>query len=91
LDKNITTKGVSFNLADPDQISLFEHAKKRPNFSGYVKRLIQRDLEGMVATAPVNYAKPEEVKRVKVELTEDDMKKGPVDLDGNLNKMLSFL
>jgi hypothetical protein len=39
-------KPVAFNLADPDQARMLEHAKKRPNFSGYVKRLIQRDMEG---------------------------------------------
>lgn len=39
------TKGVTFNLSDPDQAKLFKHAEKRKNFSGYVKRLIQRDLE----------------------------------------------
>lgn len=43
---DIKTKGVTFNLLDPDQVKLFEHASKRQNFSGYVKRLIQRDLEG---------------------------------------------
>lgn len=38
--------GVVFNVDDPDQRKLWKHAKKRPNFSGYVKRLIQRDMEG---------------------------------------------
>lgn len=39
-------KGVSFNLSDPDQIKLYKHAMERTNFSSYVKRLIQRDMEG---------------------------------------------
>lgn len=39
------TKGVTFNLSDPDQNSLLEHACKRDNFSGYIKRLIQKDQE----------------------------------------------
>lgn len=39
-------KGVSFNLSDIDQRKLYEHAMKRTNFSSYVKRLIQRDMEG---------------------------------------------
>lgn len=38
--------GVVFNVDDPDQKKLWEHARKRPNFSGYIKRLIQRDMEG---------------------------------------------
>ncbi len=44
--KKIANKSVSFNVLDPDQAELLAHAEKRPNFSGYVKRLIQRDLEG---------------------------------------------
>lgn len=43
MSKKYHTKGVTFNLSDPDQNELFEHANKRANFSGYVKRLIQRD------------------------------------------------
>ena len=43
----IKTLGVSFNLHDPDQKELFSHASKRQNFSGYIKRLIQRDMEGV--------------------------------------------
>lgn len=41
----IVRKPVAFNADDPDQLALLEHAAKRPNFSGYIKRLIQRDLE----------------------------------------------
>lgn len=37
---------VCFNIEDPDQVALLEHAKSRANFSGYIKRLIQRDKEG---------------------------------------------
>jgi hypothetical protein len=38
---------VAFNLADPDQLAMYTHAKKRTNFSAYIKRLIQRDMEGI--------------------------------------------
>jgi predicted component of type VI protein secretion system len=44
-DNLFKTKGVTFNLGDPDQYELYKHSKKRKNFSAYVKRLIQRDLE----------------------------------------------
>jgi hypothetical protein len=44
--KVLKVKSVAFNVADPDQRELFEHATKRTNFSSYIKRLIQRDLEG---------------------------------------------
>jgi hypothetical protein len=39
-------KSVSFNVKDPDQMELLNHANTRSSFSGYVKRLIQRDMEG---------------------------------------------
>jgi hypothetical protein len=42
----IVRKPVAFNIADPDQARMLEHAARRPNFSGYIKRLIQRDMEG---------------------------------------------
>ncbi len=38
-------KSVAFNLLDPDQRQMLRHAEERPNFSGYIKRLIQRDME----------------------------------------------
>ena len=38
-------KSVAFNSDDPDQKAMLEHASTRTNFSGYVKRLIQRDME----------------------------------------------
>ncbi|MDP4087130.1 MAG: hypothetical protein Q8934_21440 [Bacillota bacterium] len=37
---------VVFNLADPWQKKLYEHTQKFTNFSAYIKRLIQRDMEG---------------------------------------------
>lgn len=49
---NYKTKGVTFNLSDPDQRLLFSFAMQRKNFSGYVKRLIQRDLENQDRKAP---------------------------------------
>lgn len=45
LKADYVTKGVTFNKADPDQEKYLKHALSRPNFSGYVKRLIQRDYE----------------------------------------------
>lgn len=43
--RELTIKSVAFNREDPDQMALLEHASKRSNFSYYIKRLIQRDLE----------------------------------------------
>lgn len=42
----IKIKTIAFNISDPDQKALYEHAEKRTNFSAYGKRLIQRDMEG---------------------------------------------
>ncbi|WP_078548619.1 hypothetical protein [Litchfieldia alkalitelluris] len=44
--KDLAIKSVAFNREDPDQLALLKHASKRSNFSSYIKRLIQRDLEG---------------------------------------------
>lgn len=48
-------KSVAFNPKDPDQEKMLKHAGKRTNFSGYVKRLIQRDMEGGSAMAFTNF------------------------------------
>lgn len=50
MNYQITTKGVSFNVLDPDQYDLLEHASKRKNFSSYIKRLIQRDIDNAFIT-----------------------------------------
>lgn len=44
--EQLIRKAVVFNPLDPDQKKLLEHAASRSNFSAYMKRLIQRDLEG---------------------------------------------
>ena len=48
--KEIVNKSVSFNVLDPFQHQLKSHCDRYPNFSGYIKRLIQRDMEGGAAT-----------------------------------------
>lgn len=50
---HIVRKPVAFNIEDPDQLALYEHAMKRTNFSAYIKRLIQRDMEGMSVQRPI--------------------------------------
>jgi hypothetical protein len=47
-------KSISFNDADPFERKLLIHSDQFTNFSGYVKRLIQRDMEGSkVVNQPV--------------------------------------
>lgn len=40
----LKTKGVSFNVLDEDQEELYAYACSKSNFSGYVKRLIMKDM-----------------------------------------------
>lgn len=44
--KKIKVIQVAFNLLDPDQRFWHEFVAGKPNSSGYIKRLIQRDMEG---------------------------------------------
>lgn len=44
--KDIKNLSVCFNVMDPYQKQLKEYAESFPNVSGYIKRLIQRDMEG---------------------------------------------
>lgn len=41
----IKTRGVAFNLSDPDQKQLYDYTLNFKNYSAYVKRLIQRDMD----------------------------------------------
>jgi hypothetical protein len=46
MGKDMKNKSVSFNVLDPFQKQMKEYTDQYPNFSAYVKRLIQRDMEG---------------------------------------------
>lgn len=48
MPKEIKIIQVSFNVLDPDQRFWHEFVASKPNSSGYIKRLIQRDAEGGV-------------------------------------------
>jgi hypothetical protein len=39
-------RSVPFNFADPYEVKLSNYADKQGRFATYVKRLIQRDMEG---------------------------------------------
>jgi hypothetical protein len=51
MGKQIKIVQVAFNVLDPDQLQQYEHVRRRPNQSGYLKRLVQRDMDGGM-TAP---------------------------------------
>jgi hypothetical protein len=44
--KLIKNVPVAFNLLDPDQKAMYQYVSQRTNKSSYLKRLIQRDMEG---------------------------------------------
>ncbi|MDR7001537.1 hypothetical protein [Neobacillus niacini] len=54
--KKIVNKSVSFNVIDPFQRQMKEHVEQYPNFSAYIKRLIQRDMEGGSAVRTIKKA-----------------------------------
>lgn len=43
---NRKVKSVSFNLEDPFELEMYEHVLNLPNFSSFVKRLIQNSISG---------------------------------------------
>jgi hypothetical protein len=44
-------KSVSFNQNDPFENEMYEFAKNYPNFSSFVKRLIQNAMRGKIENA----------------------------------------
>ena len=50
--KKIVNKSVSFNVLDPYQQQMKKYTDQFPNFSGYIKRLIQRDMENGIKKTP---------------------------------------
>lgn len=52
MTKKIVNKSVSFNVSDPFQQQMKDYTEQFPNFSGYVKRLIQRDMENGIKKTP---------------------------------------
>jgi hypothetical protein len=47
-------KSVSFNINDPFEIEMFEYANKFPNFSSFIKRLIQNAMNGKSENIQLN-------------------------------------
>jgi hypothetical protein len=62
-------KSVAFNVADPMELALYEHALKSKYFSTYIKRLIQRDME---RGSQVDLSKYEEASRIYREADEKE-------------------
>ncbi|OAB48444.1 hypothetical protein [Paenibacillus antarcticus] len=51
--KEIKIVQVAFNILDPDQREFYEYVQRRPNQSGFIKRLIQRDIDQLRGEVPV--------------------------------------
>jgi hypothetical protein len=60
-------KSVSFNLNDPFEIELYEHTMKYPNFSSFVKRLIQSSLNGKTELKQVQKAEIAPIEQVSIQ------------------------
>lgn len=54
MDKRLKVIQVVFNLADPFQEQLYQHVLRHSNQSGYVKRIIQRDMDSVVIPVVVH-------------------------------------
>lgn len=48
MSKQIERIQVTFNVLDPDPERLYRHVYNKINSSGYLKRLAQRDMDGVV-------------------------------------------
>jgi hypothetical protein len=59
--KKIVNKSVSFNVLDPYQQQMKEYTEQFPSFSGYIKRLIQRDMEGGTNVRTIKKAPQQQV------------------------------
>ncbi|MGF7046415.1 hypothetical protein J2T13_000891 [Paenibacillus sp. DS2015] len=51
--KEIKIVQVAFNILDPDQRAFYEYVQLRPNQSGFIKRLIQRDIDQLREGTPL--------------------------------------
>jgi hypothetical protein len=54
---NRKVQPVSFNLSDPYEKELFNYATSKGAFSKYIKRLIQREKEGVFTFSELNQVK----------------------------------
>jgi hypothetical protein len=50
---NRKIKSVSFNRNDPFENEMYEYTEKFPNFSSFIKRLIQNAMNGISENKPV--------------------------------------
>jgi hypothetical protein len=63
--KDREVKSISFKVSEPYERAMLEHTKQFANFSVYVKRLIQRDMEGGVGS--VTHAETPETDKAALE------------------------
>jgi hypothetical protein len=65
-------KSVSFNLCDQWENEMFEYANKFPNFSSFIKRLIQNAMQNIQPNQPVQ--KVDKSPIVNVEINPEHLK-----------------
>jgi hypothetical protein len=79
MSKNKIIKSVSFNVTNSDDKKMLDHLKRR-NFSGYVKKLIMREIDAQnetkgIKTEPKPAAALEEKKKMTVAERLEQLKK----------------
>lgn len=67
MKNELVNKAVSFNLSDPDQNDLYQHAMKRKNFSAYIKRLIQKDMDNAFVPQIIQAVPVQQEEEVKMD------------------------
>jgi hypothetical protein len=60
-------KSVSFNLNDPFEIELYKYSMKYPNFSSFIKRLIQNSIGGKSDNPQPKIKQVQEIKNTPIE------------------------
>jgi hypothetical protein len=65
-------KSVSFNLSDQWENEMFEYANKFPNFSSFIKRLIQNAMQNIQPNQPVQ--KVDKSPIINVEINPEHLK-----------------
>lgn len=62
------TRGVTFNMEDPEQKKLLDYTLNLSNFSGYIKELIRKDRELKMASKEKNRSMAPGTSGIKIRL-----------------------
>lgn len=80
---NIKKIQVVFALDDPYQMQQYNHAYNRKNSSGYMKSLIQRDMDSKTITRPSILASEPVIEEAKVFVRQEKEESNTLDFSVN--------